>query len=122
MHKHKNSQGREGGNGKFPKLHGAAPAISDMTRLNIVLLYGFSVASGYSQMSRDRHHILLKDGVSGQKLLEFCSKHLRGSPMPGTDPISDGPVLEGMFRAAEKAGLVSVEFIPADRFIPERAW
>lgn len=93
---------------------------SEIGRLGVILTVGFAVANGYSTMNRDRHHVKLADGVSIEKLFLFCQTHLKGSPMPGTDPISDGPVLKSMFEAAQAKGLVSLEFVPGVRFLPER--
>jgi hypothetical protein len=93
---------------------------SDMTRLGMILSYGFGHASGYSTLSRDRFEVNLEGGKTLEQLRAFCSKHLRGSPVPGTDPIQDGPVLLRMFQAAEMEGLVKVKFQKAGRFIPEK--
>jgi len=93
---------------------------SEMGRLSVILTVGFSVAEGYSSMSRDRHHVKLIDGITPKRLLEFCEKFLKGSPIPGSDPISDGPSLLRLFKAAKEHGLVEIEFVPAGRFVPER--
>ncbi len=122
MHKHRKGPGSSGAGKGFPRLHEAAPGKSDMMRLHLILSYGFSVASGYSDMSRDRHHVSLKNGASTERLLGFCTRYLKGSPFPGTNPITDGPILKRMFDEAQDAGLVVVQFVPADRFVPERAW
>lgn len=94
---------------------------NEIGRLGIILTVGFAVAGGYSAMNRDRHHVKLAEGVSVEQLFRYCETFLKGSPMPGTDPISDGPVLKKMFEAAQKDGLVTLEFVPGARFIPERS-
>lgn len=104
-----------------PRMDGAdALGNLDQARLGLILQRGFGVAKGYGDMSRDRHHITLEKGVGNKELFDFCSSHLKGSPMPGSDPIRDGPRLLDMFRSAERAGLVRLTYVKADRFVPER--
>lgn len=92
----------------------------DRTRLYLFLHRGFSVASNYGDMNRNRYHISLADSTTETELYNFCSRFLRGSPMPESDPILGGPKILRMFQAAEKAGLVSLTFTRANDFIPER--
>ncbi len=99
-----------------------APEARDLSRVRVLLAGGFGVASGYSDVSRDRHYLELADGVTEAKLADFFSRHLKGSPMPGYDPINDGPVLLAMAKAAEEAGLVKVHFVKAGRFVPEAGY
>jgi hypothetical protein len=93
---------------------------SEMGRLMVILTVGFAVAENYSSMNRDRHHVKLNSGITPKKLLEFCETHLKGSTLPGSNPIADGPVLLRLFKAATEQGLVELEFVPAGRFVPER--
>lgn len=94
------------------------PAQGDLQRLRIILHSGFGVANGYSSVSRDRYHVNLRDGKTEGELFDFCLFYLHGEPMPGSDPLAGRKLLE-MFRAAESAGLVKVEFASAGPFIPE---
>jgi hypothetical protein len=120
MHGQKKNPVARGNGGGFGKADIFAPERTDFSRLNLILAFGFGVAAGYSDMNRDRHYILLKDGKTPGELLRFCQKLLEGSPMPGADPISDGPRLLKIFQAAEATGLVSLTCVPAGRFLPER--
>jgi len=86
-------------------------------RFQLILVNGLSVAASYSSMNRDRYYIHLQDGVTAAKLLEFCREELGGSPIP--DRITENHVLLSVFRNAEKAGLVTVEFVKAGQFMPE---
>jgi hypothetical protein len=106
---------------KLKRFNGnGAPEAHDLSRVRVLLAGGFGVAAGYSSVSRDRHYLELAEGVSEAGLAEFFSRHLKGSPMPGHDPIIDGPVLLSMARAAEEAGLVKLHFVKAGAFVPER--
>jgi hypothetical protein len=108
-----------GPNGRCKPMEGAVER-SEMGRLSVILTVGFSVAENYSDMSRDRHHVKLNEGVTANRLLDFCEAFLKGSPIPGSNPIADGPVLLRLFTAAKERGLVEIEFVPAGRFVPER--
>jgi|WetSurMetagenome_2_1015567.scaffolds.fasta_scaffold128962_3 hypothetical protein len=120
MHRQKKHPTAPGNGRGFAKADIVAPERSDFSRLNIILAFGFGVAAGYSDMNRDRHYVLLKEGKTPGELLRFCQKQLEGGPMPGADPITDGPRLLKIFQAAEAEGLVSLNHVPAGRFIPER--
>jgi len=89
----------------------------DRTRFQMILLRGFGVASGYD-LNRNRYEIELKEGVTETELYNFCSRHLKGYPFPSPDPMSGSCMLD-MFKAAEKAGLVTLNHIKADQFVPE---
>jgi hypothetical protein len=91
----------------------------DHTRLNLLLMNGFAVACSYQDMSRDRWHVELADKVTVTELYTFLGKYLRGTPIPGHDPMADGPKSLALFKIAEKAGLVSLTYVRADLFIPE---
>lgn len=117
-HKPKNNGGESRG---FKKTDILAPERTDLSRLYIIFANGFGVAEGYSHVNRDRYMVQLQDGKTFQNLLEFCRKELNGEKMPGADPISDGPRLLRLFKAAESAGLVIIEFVQAGRFLPEKA-
>lgn len=93
---------------------------SDISRLGIILSVGFGVAGGYGSLSRDRFIPELASGKTLEQLQAFCHGHLNGSPVPGADPIRDGPVLLSMFQAAEMKGLVVLKFQKAGRFLPEK--
>ncbi len=115
---------REGAAGRHParnnESHKDAPERHDASRLYTILAAGFGVAQGYSTVSRDRYYVRLANGVGVSELQRFCESALKGSPMPGADPIRDGPALLRIFTAARDRGLVELEFVPADRFIPEK--
>lgn len=91
----------------------------DMNRLSMILLRGFGVALSYSDMSRDRHYVFLKDATTKKELLDFLQKERKGEPLPGSSPVGDGPKLLALFRRAENAGLVRLEFVKAGQFTPE---
>ncbi len=99
---------------------GNAVERSDMARLGVILRVGFGEAKNYSEISRDRWNVSLRKNKTIQQLQDFCAKHLKGSAVPGHDPILDGPVLLKMFQAAQKEGIVSLEFQKAERFLPEK--
>lgn len=120
MHRQKKNPTAPGNGGGFKKEDIIAPERSDFSRLHIILAFGYGVATGYNDMNRDRHYVHLKPDKTHGELLRFCQKQLNGSPMPGADPISDGPRLRKIFQAAEAAGLVSLSVVPAGRFLPER--
>lgn len=92
----------------------------ETARLGIILYYGFGVAKGYSEVSRDRFVPELRGGKTFEQLRDFCQRHLKGSPIPGTDPIHEGPILLQLFKAAEMEGLVRLKFQKAERFLPEK--
>jgi|GEM_PF-2619067 len=102
--------------GRIPKDENLV-SLQDKRRLIEILDFGFGVGDGY-KLSRDRHYVNLCTGTTDEALLDFCSRHLNGSPIPGKDP-SEGNALLKMFRAAERKGLVTLEFLKADQFIPE---
>ena len=91
----------------------------DRRRLDMILARGFGVALGYGDMSRDRHHVSLTEGTTRMELLDFLQNKQKGEPLPGKDPVSDGPKLLALFKTAEKAGLVRLEFVRAEQFTPE---
>ncbi|MBD3210767.1 hypothetical protein GF318_05280 [Candidatus Micrarchaeota archaeon] len=88
-------------------------------RLSVILQRGFPAGSSYSTLSRDRYYFRLSQGSSEKELYGFCSRFMKGSPLPGSDPVRDSPKLLNMFQAAENAGLGKVEFVKAGMFVPE---
>ncbi|MDD5172499.1 MAG: hypothetical protein PHF60_05705 [Candidatus ainarchaeum sp.] len=84
-------------------------------RLHIILTNGFAVGTGYSMMSRDRHYVHLTAGTTSQALLSFCESELNGNPLP-----DEGQTMLNLFKKAEAAGLVTYEFVKAQKaFLPE---
>ena len=86
----------------------------------MILSFGFGLANGYGSLSRDRFLPELQSGKTLRELQNFCAKHLKGSPVPDSDPIHDGAVLLSMFQAAEMEGFVRLKFQKAGPFLPEK--
>jgi hypothetical protein len=82
-------------------------------RLRMVLATGFGPGTSYNR-SRDRHYVNLNEGVTETALMAFCQNELKGSPIP-----DNGDALLPLFQKAQSAGLVNLEFIKADAFLPE---
>ncbi|MEW6748896.1 MAG: hypothetical protein AB1295_04280 [Candidatus Micrarchaeota archaeon] len=107
--------------GRLRPVPSEAPKRDDCFTLQLLLTRGFSGAQSYSTMNRDRYYPALKEGVSLERLLAFCSTFLKGSPVPdGRDVVAHSRILLPMFRAAENAGLILLNHVQADRqFMPE---
>ena len=89
--------------------------------LTKILEFGFICNNGYSdpKTSWDRYYVVLKDGVTVDQLLDFCVKHMKGTPIPEIK-LENGPVHLKMFEAAKyDARLVDIEFNFGDYFLPE---
>lgn len=96
-------------------------ALQDKRRLIEILEFGFIDNNGHSnrETSWDRYYVNLREGVTVDELLDFCIKHLKGSPIP-ENTLSNGPALLTMFEAAKyNAKLVDLEFVFGDFFLPE---
>lgn len=88
--------------------------------MRMILLRGFGVAAGYSDLNRNRYYVELKDGVDFERLVNFCLKQLNGDPVPGNDPIAGGQVWLRVITAAEREGLAKLTYVPAAQWVPER--
>jgi hypothetical protein len=119
MHKTDAKQGRTPGKPDRRLKKTDAIERDERVRLSIILLRGFAVALGYGDMSRDRFHVTLNEGVSESQLYALAERYLNGNPFPGTDPIIDGPKTLALMKLAEKAGLVTITHVKAGAFIPE---
>lgn len=98
-----------------------APKRNDLTSLGLLLVRGFSGAQNYDEMGRNRYYLSLCEGIGIDRLLDFCTRYLEGSPIPdGRDVFQKSKVLLPMFKAAQEAGLVKLELVSADKsFTPE---
>ena len=97
---------------KKPMLDG-----QEARKLDLMLINGVSAATSYCTMTRDRYYVSLRGGVTKEQLLQFCLKELGGNPIP--DRAMDGHIMVSIFKNAEGAGLVTVEFVKAGQFMPE---
>ncbi len=115
MLKQQNREGERPGRPGF----GKDPMVDaqDARRLQLILINGLSAATSYSSMNRDRYHVYLKEGVSQDRLLEFCQRELGGNPIP--DRVADSHIMLSVLKNAETAGLVTIELVKAGPFLPE---
>jgi hypothetical protein len=117
MHNMRRKQGIERKPPKFVKTDDLEQR--DRRRLDMILTRGFGVALSYGNMSRDRHYVYLKGNTTVKELLDFCQRKQKGEPLPGNNPVTDGPKLLALFKSAENAGIIRLEFVKAEAFTPE---
>lgn len=90
---------------RFPQLDPLADRDGSTYRLNCFLTTGFFAYNG----SKDLVLFKVRMHSSEDELHAFLKQHLGGVPFPTLMGEYDGHVTFGMFKAAEKRGLVTIE-------------
>jgi len=89
--------------------------------LTKILEFGFirEKVHSDSKTSCNRHYVILKEGATVDELLDFCVKHMKGSPIPENKP-SNRDFLLKMFEAAKyDARIMDIESHSGDALLPQ---